>query len=353
MKSRIGLGIKTIVAASLLTLSGLSFTSPHQAVKISAGISQSYIIFDNGQVAATKSYYGNDDQLKLIEADHLFKMPEKMEETKGNYFIDDDDTIHTVDANGYIYSKEDYELDSSIKHHGGNFFITRRGQLHIVRNDGIIAYYPDGITDVNIGRSKLVGGTYFISREEKLYVTTLDGNFSDKTQYFAHDYKDIKVKGHNYFITKDGTVYTNGQVPMQKYENNQPVVDSDGKPVYVTNDDGTIKRIPILYKYDQVRYKEISMAGGNFFFDNENNIHTISLDGQLDRGAVGRKLKVKYQNDDRAHDTPVAVGNNYFIYTDGAMFQVASDGYYYFLKTLDRRVGKTNFEAKINKKKKK
>lgn len=348
-RKKFKLSMRGILTAGLLTLSSLSFTSVFQVKGQTEGTNQSYVLFDNGEISTTRSYYPQDDEVKLIDADHMFILPRQVDYAGANYLIDKDGELYTVDAHGYMYHKEFYYRDSSIKHYGGNYFVTKKGQFHIIKNDGIIFNYDGlGTEDDDIRRLSVVGGNYFVTKSGKLYVVTDNGYYYDKTEMMDFKASDVKIKGNNYLITKDGAVYTFGTEVMKQIDGNgnmtnKPLLDANGNKQYYA----------VVFKYDSIAYKSIAKVGGNFFFDTENNIHTIANNGVFDRGIVSRKLKVQLSEDkDRSRELPVSIGNNYFVYGDGAMYTIDREGYYYFLKVLERRVSTTTFQHKLNKKKK-
>lgn len=354
-RKKFKLSLRGILTAGLLTLSSLSFTSVFQELGPTEGTNQSYIIFDNGEVATTRSYFPNDDDVKLFDAEHMFVLPDSVDHAGANYLIDKDGELFTVDTHGFMYHKEFYYLDSSIKYHGGNYFVTRKGQFHIVRNDGFMLTY-DGLgpqyEDDSVSKLSVVGGNFFVTRSGKLFVIQDNGYYVDKTAMMDFKAKDVRYTGNNYLITKEGVVYTFGTEVMAQMDNNGNVIYENNAPKPLLDANGNKQYYAVVYKYDKVAYKNIAKLGGNYFFDTDKNIHTIANNAVMDRGIVNRTLKVNISQDkDRSREYPTAFGNNYFVYSDGAMYTVDRLGYYYFLKKLERRISETNFYNKLNKKK--
>lgn len=349
---KLKLSVRGILTVGLLTLSTLSFTSVFQAKGPTEGTNQSYILFDNGEIATTRSYYPQDEEVKLIDAGHIFLLPRNVDHVAANYLFDKDGELYAIDAHGYMYHKEFYNIDSNIKYYGGNYFVTRKGQFHIIKNNGIILNY-NGLNNENddIRKLSVVGGNYFVTRNGKLYIVQDNGNYVDKTGMMDFKSSDVKYKGNNYLITKEGVVYTFGTEVMAQIDANGNIVIENGSPKPLLDASGNKQYYAVVYKYDSVHYKGIAKLGGNFFFDTENNIHTIANNGVFDRGVVQRKLKVNLNEDqDRGYELPTSFGTNYFVYDDGAMYTVDRNGYYYFLKKLDRRISKTTYENKLNNK---
>lgn len=352
-RKKFKLSVRSVLTVGLLTLSSLSFTSVFQAKGPTEGTNQSYMLFDNGEVATTRSYYPQDEEVKLINADHMFILPGNADHTAANYLFDKDGELYTIDAHGYMYHKEFYYTDSNIKHYGGNYFVTRKGQFHIVKNDGIILNYDGlGNEDDDIRKLRVVGGNYFVTRSGKLFVVQDNGYYVDKTEMMDFKSRDVKYTGNNYLVTKDGVVYTFGTEVMAQIDASGNIVMENGSPKPLLDANGNKQFYAVVYKYDKVKYENIAKLGGNFFFDTENNIHTISNNGIFDRGIVARKLKVSLSEDtDRSQELPVSFGTNYFVYGDGALYTIDRKGYYYFLKKLERRISETSFSNKLNKKK--
>lgn len=354
-RKKFKLSVRGALAVGLLTLSSLSFTSVFQIKGPTEGTNQSYVLFDNGEVATTRSYFPQDEEVKLIDADHMFILPGNVDHAGANYLFDKDGELYAMDAHGYMYHKEFYYTDSSIKHYGGNYFVTKRGQFHIIKNDGIILNY-DGLEnqDDDIRKLSVVGGNYFVTRSGKLYVVQDNGYYVDKTDMMDFKSNDVRYKGNNYLVTKEGVVYTFGTEVMAQLDASGNIVMENNAPKPLLDANGNKQYYAVVYKYDKVNYKSIAKLGGNYFFDTENNIHTVSNNGVLDRGIVDRKLKINLSEDqDRGHELPTSFGTNYFVYGDGAMYTVDRNGYYYFLKKLDRRISDTTFNHKLNRKKRK
>ena len=110
-------------------------------MKPTEGTSQSFVFFDTGEVASVRSYFRGKNPFVINHVEHLYLPKEKRKVVKANYLVSKEGEIYTVDAHGFVYHKEYYELNSSIKYYGGNYFITRKGVIHIIRNDGTIIFY--------------------------------------------------------------------------------------------------------------------------------------------------------------------------------------------------------------------
>lgn len=358
MKRKLKLSFQALLILTMFIVSSLAFTYSVNPNLPTEGASQSIMFFDNGQVSAMRSYYPLQGQSKIVDNQSLFIMGNTNELVGANYFIDENENFHTIDAHGFMYNKTEvgFEIESSIEVAGGNYFIDSSENLYVVKHDGFIAQYKDALTEkykTSWGRTrtrtleiKIVGGTYFITKSHRLFVIGFDGSYIEKTKFFGKRYDSVKYTGHNYFITKDGSVFTIGTVPMLADSKDANKIMKDGKPLYKTDAFGNIQYFQMLRKYDAVKYRRVKVLGGNFFFDSKNNIHTVSSEGVLDRGVVNRKLKVKFDKLNKSRTRPVKVGANYFSYRDGSLFTVSADGYYYFIKKLDRRIEQTNFTGR-------
>lgn len=348
---KLRLSMRSFLTISLLCLSGLSFTQNFKDIISEAGTNQSYMHFDNGEVSTVRSYYPEDNDLKLIKADHVFILPSDIDEARANYLFTKDGRLYTVDANGFMYLKEFYSIDSKVKHFGGNYFITQSGQIHIIKNDGIIIHYEE-IEGVDLRRLSVVGGNYFITKDDRLFVIDFRGYYSEKTDLFTIKTNSIKYIGHNYFITKEGVVHSFGTEVVGQIDSDGNILrDASNNIIPLLDSNGDKQYYSVYYINEDSKINSVSKMGGNYFFDDQNYIHTIGLNGVLDRGVTGRKIKVNLVEDkDRSLEVPAFFGNNYFVYEDGSVYTVDRNGYFYYLTQIEERISTTNFERKLNKK---
>ncbi len=283
------------------------------------GSTHGYMVLDNGQVLTSRGYFPGANLVKMFKPDGFFVLPELVESTGTNYLVANNGSLYTSDVDGYFYKKPDYLYGKSIAEVGGSFFITKDDSAHIVMTNGIVVEHEDSDEDY-FRKAKVVGGVYLITRSNELVVLNpINGGYAKFTGEFEEDASDVETIGHNYFIMEDGTLYTVG-------------VTKEGFSVSKIGRSGL--------------YKNLKKAGGNYFFDYKNNIHTISANGTFDGGNKDRRLKVTAAglNKDRSNDEPQYVGGNYFVYDDGEVWMVDAQGTYYYLKTLPfyERVARTN-----------
>jgi hypothetical protein len=320
--------MKNLILLALFCFSYVTFAQSYS----SKGNTQSYMVLANGNVQIIKSFY--DGENTSYTNSYIFLMEGYVNKIKSNYFLDERNIIFTVTQDGYVYEKFGYKIDDKIKYFGGTFFITKKGSLYIVRADGLIYEYNDM---EEFKKVKVLGGNYFITRDNRVFVVTSDGTYAEKTEYFQHKARDVKEKGHNYFITRDGTVYTAGEEVEMKVDNNGV---STGKPALDNN--GNMQYYSVLYTAGPVNADQIKTVGGNFFIDDFGHIHTISANGQFDRGVVGRKVKVIVGDHDFSAEEPLKVGTNYIVYPGNQIIMIDNLGYFHHLGKSYQEVEKTN-----------
>jgi len=257
----------------------------------------SFTIFDNGKVGTLRV---SNDELNLFTPNGLFMLENDFFLVKTNYFKSSRGRIFTTDKDGYIYEKDQYLTNSDIHFYGGTFFITKKGQLHIVKNDGMIVFY-NYIEGDDSRKPVLVGGNYFMSKFGNLYVTTTNGYFtkieSDDAKFMAYT---IKHKGFNYFINKDGVVYTTGELVS-------------------TNDDGTTIITGQMKKFDNVIIQEPSVIGGNYFFDKDLNLYTVNSEASL---SSEKSFIIKGHEGEE----PEVIGSDFFVFKNQDTYQINSLG---------------------------
>lgn len=288
---------------------------------LTVGLNQSYILMDNGKAFTVRSYAPTPEQnlVSLFRIDDFFFNLNEIEIKKSNYFIDRDDNIFTVSADGYMYKNANFETDSKIKHYGDTFFITRKGSVYVVNSEGFIIQNSEEFIEEKI-KPEVMGANYIINKDNSIIMI----NPMTSMLHFLKqkiDVKEVDVHSNNFLTTKDGTLYTFG---------------------FVQNTDLSYKGV--VSKIQTPFARQIAKVGGNFFFDRENNIHTISFSGLLDTGVLDRRAKVTLSLDskDRSMMIPSQIGSNYFIYSDGAVYHIDSEGLFSHLTTIEPRVAFTS-----------
>lgn len=268
----------------------------------SFGLNQSYFLTDTGRIHTVRSYNTPEGFTHLFSPNGFFLLPEFLEYKKGSYLIDEEKTIYTVDADGYVYSYED-SIDSKITDAGDNFFITRDGNLHIIMNNGAIKTIAEDHYEID-SRIKLVGGNYLITRKGSIYIiNSISGSI--KKSAFSIKEKEVLHTGSNFLISENGVLFAFG-------------ISADGRININT--------------YRNYNFKKIKAIGGNYFFDRFNNIHTISASGVIDQGNPG------YHHPVRKSEIPVITGRNYFVYGDNSFYLVDSNGTEHFLEKFQGRI---------------
>jgi len=341
--------LKFLLVITLLCISVAGLTRRFDIVVSSEGTAQSFVFYDTGEVGSVRSFFQGQSSNVLFDVEHLYLPESKIDAVRANYLRTSDGEIYTVDANGFVYHKRYYELDSSIMHFGGNFFVTRSGQIHIVRNDGAIIKY-ESIEGVDLRNLKVVGGNYLVTSDDRIFMIDFKGFYSEKTELFEDSLDDIKILGHNYIVLSNNVLYTFGSETVASLdESGEVIIDENNEAVALLDQNGEKQYYGAMYRYENIEFESIVKVGGNFFFDKDFNIHTISLSGSYDRGIADRKLKVVSEHDvDRSAELPAFYGTNYFVYEDGSFYLLDNDGYYNFVEILSKRVAMTGFAHELN-----
>ena len=297
----------------ILVLSSMSLLAQ------TVGLNQSYILMDNGKALTVKSYYPNDDQIKLFQVDSYFFNLNRIEELRSNYLIDKDDNLFAVTSDGFMYKYDNYKTDSRIKDYGETFFVTRKGSVYVIKNDGSIHINSHELFEDKI-KADITGANYMITNDDKvIMVNPITGKLHMTNTVI--EAKNVKVSSNNYLTTEDRELYTFG---------------------FIKDEKGNYKEV--ISKIITPLTNEITKVGGNYFFDIYNNIHTVSFTGLFDLGVKDRELKVtnSLDNVDRSIMRANQVGSNYFIYNDGSVYIVDHNGYFGHLDTIEPRVGFTS-----------
>lgn len=292
--------------------------------QIFPGTTQGFMFMDNGAVFTVRSFFSTDGSDPLVQPYNAFYTGKELEAKGSNYYIDEFGTLVTFDQYGNATETLDYLFKDKVKAQGGTYFLTKGFELNIVKTDGTVAI-ADTSEVQKLRKVKAFGGLFMVTKKDELIVVNpYHATVSDMSALFNHSLGDIKHIAHNYMIMEDGTLYTIGFKKVSD-ENFIPVVKSSRSKAS----------------------RRARKIGGNFFFDSQNNIHTIDNEGNLNLGDEAREEKVIISSIevDRSSQKPKVIGNNYFVYSDGAVFTVDVFGSFYYLRTLDlnERIAHTNF----------
>lgn len=313
---------KSLKSLAILGLLGLSFNA--------FSLSESYMIFDNGTVALTKNRASTQNEVNFLTPSFFFN-DYNLKIAKTHYLIDKNDTIYTTSKDGFLFEKRFFDIKGRIKEYGGSFFTTSKNQIYVVTSDGFIIRHDAG-KEINVKKLDYVGGNFMVTRDDQLVAVRSDGSYADMSSQFKHKASDIKLGGDNYFITEDGTLYSIGEELVEMKD--KKVLMSF---VYRTSLKNILSKTASL--------KSISLVGGNYFFDTDYNLHTISSKGVVDQNIVKRKLKIKNNYGREYALIPQIVGSSYFSFYDDIVFHVADDGLYYELGKTDRKIIYTNYNS--------
>lgn len=309
----------------ILVLSSFAFANDVSKL----GHSYGFMLLDNGKTYTIKSYYDSEG-VQMPQPLGFFTLPEEVEKSGSNYYIDKNDVIHTTDSDGYIYKDMHYLDRHSPVDAGGVFFITRKSgsesnAAHIVMVDGTIKEHHAEGFDL-FDRASRFGGVYFVDPWGYIYIANpYDGKFYKAKKEFRAKKRWVKHYGHNYLLMNNGDLIVIGFAP-RKYK----------------DENGEIKTKHIVtMKRKKKEFKNTIKHGGTFFFNNNNEMITIN-----DRGVVKNSGQVAIEslNIEKSQEIPEQLGTNYFIYDTGEAFMLDKDGVLWFLKKLPfyERVGIVN-----------
>jgi len=239
----------------------------------------SYIILENGVTLTTdKSGY-------LYDFGH-FAYPSKVTLKGGQYFVEDNSVLATIDEHGLLFRK--YEaIPDKIIGKGINYFLSSEGELYTIDREGKVSVTVDEALKMAIN----FGGTYFAiesqseSKNVELYVVTPDGKHV-KAELEGLKSNDVVTWGGSYFMTRRGMLY---------------VLGVDGK----------------AYPQLEVRVGVIGKKGGNYFTDSSGMLFTVAESGEVKMPALPVTLRV---------ENITKLGSNYFLDLQGHLYVVDTDG---------------------------
>lgn len=299
-------------SARALTLLSLSLSLPCFGLD-NQGINQSYYVTEKGRPVTIKSEIPSAKSgfSTTWSPDEFFYQKDLVDTFGGRYIVmADSRLIHTIDAQGNMYKSITHYADSKVKIKGAQYFITRNGSLYVTLNDGsLVSYQSEGYQEkfIKVRKSRAAGMFFFMEGN-----IVAPNPFNGRLEIIAEDPKgDIEIKGHNYFVTDENEFYCVGYRITEKGKYSPKLI-KDTLPSYITN---------------------ITLSGGNFFFDQDNNLYAISDDA---------RFKVRGKVPGKTNELPVEVGGNYMIYQDGSLYQVDEEAKLNFVQIVKDRILTTN-----------
>lgn len=283
--------------------------------------SQGFMIHDNGTVSTLSRLQSSNALSTFFKTPHFFG-DYNLKDYSSQYVIDKKGIVFTLSEDGYLFEKKFPEYKGKPSLLGGRFFMTSRGELVVVSNKGFLITFPS--KEIKFSSPKILGDNFFITKKGELLTITSEGALVDKTSTFSVKPDEVLLSGGNYFITKAGELVTIGEDAGLMY-------------VYTAQ---------IRYVVEDFNGKEsIPSVGKNYFFDNKNNIHTISLKGQVDLGGFSRQILVEDRGGKQYDMQPKVIGSSYFSFGDDILFQVGDDGFYYEVGRSDRKIRLSNIKG--------
>lgn len=298
--------------ATMGLAASLSFSAFAQLTE-TFGLNQSYAINTSGSVSGFSVLGGG----YFDKLNGLFVMPGNVEVAGSNYFILDNDDIHTVNADGITSFYDGYEYSGSLKVKAGNFFITSKGDIHTVNHQGTIQEFKKGspaIKEFNLKKIKMSGGSFMVTGASQFLNVNYKGFVSQITDIVGGGSTDISQdqvanSGNNYILKTDGTLVTLGQSEVTGTDGGKYIAST------LFNKSGLVGNISP---------SSVVKAGGNYLLvKNTKNkkqldIITVGLNGNaynkgpLKFDFVNKKGKV-IKTIDYTKDTVTANGGNYLV----------------------------------------
>ena len=247
-------------------------------IYVSQAYGQSLISMKNGKVLTI------DDQGMLQDLGNFF-LPYEIKTFGGRYLVDDKRKVHTIDHNGFMYSKKDEDkVSANLEVLGDNYFISKWGKLFTLDEKGT---FFENEKEKVFRKVKHKGGIFFISEVKKtpvLFAVTNLGAFLE-VKVPGLDLALVNAVGGQYFTTTQGVLYT---------------VSTDGF-VYSKREMGGFKGAQLL-------------KGGNYFFYNK-GLYTVSQSGLVMSAGMAQDFgKVSF------------LGTNFFITTANKLYTVSASG---------------------------
>lgn len=241
--------------------------------------SQSFLIMDNGIILTT-------DRAGFAYDFGHYAYPQRISLKGGQYFVEEDNILVTIDEYGYLYRK--YEsIPQNILGKGINYFISSDGLLYSIDAQGKLK-----VSEIQeFKAAKNFGGTFFTVQPKEteelfdLYSVSRNGKIQ-KYDLGPFKKKEIVSFGGNYFMNQRGFVFT---------------ISSQGD----------------ITQQENVNVGLIVKKGGNYFIDSSNFFYSVTETGELKLPDLPLNLRVS---------SILKFGTNYFIDQSGKFYTVDKDG---------------------------
>ncbi len=243
-------------------------------------LSQSYVIMDNGTTITL-------DKDGFVYDVGNYAFPQKITLKSGQYFVEENSIIATVDEKGALFRKYE-QIPEKIIGRGMNYFLSEKGELYTINSQGIVAL----TTDEKLKTANFFGGNYFTvltgsdTKDMDLYTVHADGTYA-KVALVDFKMKDVAAYGGNYFMSNRGVVYT-------------------------------ISETGAVIPWPGMRVGVLQKRGGNYFIDSSNTIFTVGSDGTLVLPGLPTNLKIP---------SITKFGSSYFLDIAGRLFAIDHEGH--------------------------
>lgn len=134
-------------------------------------------------------------------------IPEKIKGKGINYFLSEEGFLYTIDRRGYVKVTESAEYQRA-QNFGGNFFTVATGSdgtldLYVIKSDGLVEKTDD--LKVNLKDVISFGGNYFMSNRGIVFTVANDGAVIPRDDMRVGI---ITKKGGNFFVDSSGYLFT-------------------------------------------------------------------------------------------------------------------------------------------------
>lgn len=248
----------------------------------SVAYSQSMLVMKTGKILTI------DEQGMLNDLSN-FKLPYQIKHVAGRFLIDENRKLHTVDRNGFMYSKEtEDKVPVNIELYGENYFISKFGKTFTFDDQGFLFETEKEKEFRNV---KIHGGNFFIAEKRverkktlALFVVTNLGTIVEVTVP-GLNLEHVNYAGGQYFTTTKGELFT---------------VSSDGF---------------IYSKLSMGKFNGWELKKGGNYFVAHNSLYTVAQNGLLMSVASASDIgAIKH------------FGTNFFLTQDSRLFTISSSG---------------------------
>lgn len=242
--------------------------------------SQSYLVLNNGVTLTT-------DRAGYIYDFGQFVLPYKVTVNGGSFLVENN-KLSTIDGNGYMYDKD--EEVKKIKGKGLNYLLTDKSELITVASEGF-SYKFD--KDNELKKISNFGGNFFLVNSDAkkrlvdIYTVNEKGNYF-KMNIPGLNPAEISLLGGTYFVARNNVVHTVSRegfifakpeitVGVIRKQGGNFFTDSSNK-LFTISESGILANpmIPTT-----LIVSDIQKVGANYMLDSEGRLFIVDKDGNV------------------------------------------------------------------------